>query len=1237
MSDLNNNNNCPKVTNIIRSPVLSTLRSQKPLPPKPLPLPKKVVTNEQMTPFSNPNLISITNNREARNYIKNQNRHTIAISSEEDYENVFSSNNSHQQVVGVVDKMTKLDEFKTTIKNIIYDSSSNNNKQSFDSLSKTPEKEPIGSGAESGSSRSSSRNALLTKASSLGTCGDSDHEMLESSATGLSGSGSNGLGEEEDESADDDLDSESNNNLSMYAHGGDEYELEDPEDLTIKRLKTFVATTLHNERIYLEKLAKLLSFRNFLEDNFNGSQADITVLFSGVQQIYMAHDIVACKLQGYTQNSTIDSNNNFKIHSNSIGANMQMKELFFSSALQLLANIMETSFPIYLEFLKNYSKAMTILNKLEEKQQSSLASSSLRNHQPHQAKSFIDCQIEFNRLIQIDNLNKARKTRNSFVNDPYNIYYSDIKKNKSEEAFDLTKIFAEEILRRPTKLFEFILSLREECVLASVEMPSDSCSVYKTNIKALFENTTSKSFREKVFNEINRNIMPKEVRKNEDVVELIETNSERKIRHLILYGDCLVCCRIKKDKRQVKWFIPIDHLGISLDEYKSAKSDTELRHVRENVVSLRSDLKKQTEENASYRNQQKTKKRLTEQENELTIQSSRLKLIVRSIIPSLSNYNHLANTATPNNTSSFFSSNKSAFASISNSMTNLANLGQNHSHKSSSSSSTAYPQQHSNNFNSISENNYLHNSGLSYNYSSNNNNASFISNNNNSNNSVSSNKFVFLFTSDFERIAWLEEINGAIYAFKTRKTTINLQNSDIESRVNNLKKIEEPPKAVISSCTGSLELSINHIEELSQPNKLFVAVELKSCGSYLQVAQTMCTDLITNPVWNEKFNLELQCVDSLRIILYCQTSSKALAIASQEIKIDSNLNLNKISSVKLDNGTTIHVSMKFLSPKKTITRRRTRNRNDIFGRNLADLLQREKSTIPRILKDCVEVIETKGIEEVGIYRVSSVVSEVQKMKDLYSKNPNQALNELRQKSPHLSANVLKLYLRELPDPLFTTHLYHTFMKALDCDLIELRQAELCRIFNDLPVPNKTIILFILTHLLNISNHSDKNMMGLQNLCTLFGPTLMKLSPKDNREIQYEDMGREIRESMQQAQVLFYLLQLHAEDRLITDVVVLATTTTTNSDQKSNLTLNLFNKINKTDNDDLTDHMTNVNLKSNQETALIVKSLQSMAQNNNSLNSKISENTPNQVQSQRAPPSRQNSSEKYAKLNMQTAL
>ena len=43
---------------------------------------------------------------------------------------------------------------------------------------------------------------------------------------------------------------------------------------------------------------------------------------------------------------------------------------------------------------------------------------------------------------------------------------------------------------------------------------------------------------------------------------------------------------------------------------------------------------------------------------------------------------------------------------------------------------------------------------------------------------------------------------------------------------------------------------------------------------------------------------------------------------------------------------------------------------------------------------------------------------------------------------------------------------------------------------------------------------------------------MKLSPKDN--LQVDDMAKEIKESMQQAQVLFYILKLHEENRLIVD-------------------------------------------------------------------------------------------------------
>ena len=64
-----------------------------------------------------------------------------------------------------------------------------------------------------------------------------------------------------------------------------------------------------------------------------------------------------------------------------------------------------------------------------------------------------------------------------------------------------------------------------------------------------------------------------------------------------------------------------------------------------------------------------------------------------------------------------------------------------------------------------------------------------------------------------------------------------------------------------------------------------------------------------------------------------------MAIGSEEIKIDTTLNYSRIEESKLNNGVSLHIAMKFLWPKKTITRRRTRNRNDIFGGNLVELLQ----------------------------------------------------------------------------------------------------------------------------------------------------------------------------------------------------------------------------------------------------------------------------------------------------------
>ena len=50
-----------------------------------------------------------------------------------------------------------------------------------------------------------------------------------------------------------------------------------------------------------------------------------------------------------------------------------------------------------------------------------------------------------------------------------------------------------------------------------------------------------------------------------------------------------------------------------------------------------------------------------------------------------------------------------------------------------------------------------------------------------------------------------------------------------------------------------ISLTLNH----SEYTEVFVAVELKSFGSYIQVVQTKCTDFTMKPQWDEVCCLRL--------------------------------------------------------------------------------------------------------------------------------------------------------------------------------------------------------------------------------------------------------------------------------------------------------------------------------------------------------------------------------------------
>ena len=149
--------------------------------------------------------------------------------------------------------------------------------------------------------------------------------------------------------------------------------------------------------------------------------------------------------------------------------------------------------------------------------------------------------------------------------------------------------------------------------------------------------------------------------------------------------------------------------------------------------------------------------------------------------------------------------------------------------------------------------------------------------------------------------------------------------------------------------------------------------------------------------------------------------------------------------------------------------------------------------IPRIIVKCIEMVDREGLEETGIYRVCCVTSDLQKLRHQYDRQPHRADEMLAEKNVHVAANLLKLFFRELPEPLFTSALYGQFVHAIQLTDMDNQRVALLKTFELLHPDNRRILLFLLDHLLRVSKYSNVNMMHLDNLAVVFGPTLMRPS------------------------------------------------------------------------------------------------------------------------------------------------
>ncbi|XP_027887288.1 active breakpoint cluster region-related protein-like [Xiphophorus couchianus] len=124
------------------------------------------------------------------------------------------------------------------------------------------------------------------------------------------------------------------------------------------------------------------------------------------------------------------------------------------------------------------------------------------------------------------------------------------------------------------------------------------------------------------------------------------------------------------------------------------------------------------------------------------------------------------------------------------------------------------------------------------------------------------------------------------------------------------------------------------------------------------------------------------------------------------------------------------------------------------------------------------------------------------------------------------AGTLKLYFRELPEPLLTDRLYPAFMEGIALSDPAAKENCMMHLLRSLPDPNLMTFLTLLEHLKRVAEKEPVNKMSLHNLGTVFGPTLLRPSESESAKGQHITCASDIwsHDVMAQVQVLLYYLQ-----------------------------------------------------------------------------------------------------------------
>ncbi|KAI9259326.1 hypothetical protein BY458DRAFT_440511 [Sporodiniella umbellata] len=169
------------------------------------------------------------------------------------------------------------------------------------------------------------------------------------------------------------------------------------------------------------------------------------------------------------------------------------------------------------------------------------------------------------------------------------------------------------------------------------------------------------------------------------------------------------------------------------------------------------------------------------------------------------------------------------------------------------------------------------------------------------------------------------------------------------------------------------------------------------------------------------------------------------------------------------------------------------DRKSVYGVSLEVLMCEMK--VPVVVEKCIQEIEKRGLEEVGIYRVAGTGSIVTALKTEFNKNiDNVDLSDSKWADINVIADAFKQFLRELPEPLLTYTYYDEFINASASGDHDQRVYLIKEVIKKLPFSNYILLKRITEHFVTVTDFEAINHMYATNLAIVFGPTLLQPAP-----------------------------------------------------------------------------------------------------------------------------------------------